>query len=59
MGTQTQAYGAQSANCQQANSKLTCGSTNFKMYRVTARSGDPSTSGSRAVVTLQVVMKMS
>lgn len=59
MGTQTQAYGAQSANCQQANSKLTCGSTNFKMYRVTARSGDPATSGSRAVVTLQVVMKMS
>lgn len=59
MGTQTQAYGAQSANCQQANSKLTCGSTNFKMYRVTARSGNPAANGNRAVVTLQVVMKMS
>lgn len=59
MGTQTQAYGAQSANCQQANSKLTCGSTNFKMYRITARSGDPSVVGDRALVTLQVVIKSS
>lgn len=59
MGTQTQAYGAQSANCQQANSKLTCGSTNFKMYRITARSGDPSVIGNRALVTLQVVIKSS
>jgi len=57
MGTQTQAFGAQSANCQQANSRLTCGSTDFKMYRITARSGNP-TGGSRAVVTLQAVMKM-
>lgn len=60
MGTQTQAFGAQSANCQQANSRLTCGSTNFKMYRITARSADPAATGSRsrAVVTLQAVMKM-
>lgn len=58
MGTQTQAFGAQSANCQQANSQLTCGSTNFKMYRITARSADPATARSRAVVTLQAVMKM-
>jgi len=57
MGEESAAFDANSANCQQAGAKLTCGSTTYSLFRITARSGDPSTVGNRAVVTLQAVMK--
>jgi len=57
MGDQSASFDADSANCQQAGAKLTCGSTTYSLFRITARSGDPTTVGNRAVVTLQTVMK--
>lgn len=57
MGEQSSALNANSANCLQAGAKLTCGSTTYSLFRITARSGDPATVGDRSVVTLQAVMK--